>query len=725
MTTRTVSCASDGSRRFLRSRTTRSFGAPVRGETRVRARFGRRRRISRRDRPGLLVRHERRHRNRRDRYAERAAMGGDDRARHRADHAEPVPHAVVRARRRDPRRRWRRPPACSSPTSWHAPVAPSCWRSARTRAACGRTEALTCSAGSKQRARTPRPSTTVADPASAPARLRCNSSVAHRPARSDLRALQERGVELTGRAIGADAACACDSPMTSSRRQLRADARLQRLLCEFDRHAATAGWSHVRERPTRKLGSRLCDCPRLAAPSSISTRRASPPSSGRRVIAATTRGSTCRCSIARGELVQTGGVTAAPGLYVVGLRFQSRRNSNFIDGVGHDARAVVEHLTVRRRDSCPRRRLKRTTMTNSTHDVIIVGARPAGAATAMLLARRGLDVLVVERARITGSDTRFHPRVDACRACCNFSAGVCSMPSSMRGRRRCAVRRSTTRTARWRMSLKPAAGIDALLRTPTNGARPRCSSTPPATPEPRFGSAPTVTRLSCRTADARVAGISGTRSSTDEQFARARAADDRRTTVSIRSWPVRSMLGSNASVATPSACVYVYWPDLDVDGYEWFWRAGTMIGLIPTNENEVCVCIAAPQARLPRDRLRRPCSMPSHRRSRTDRRRRPHRPGCGVSAAHRDTCAGRPARVGHSSGTPGYYKDPLSAHGITDALRDAELLARAVSDGAIAEYQRERDRLSHRPLRDRRRAAPRSIGTPNRSALCCSRSAPR
>ena len=52
----------------------------------------------------------------------------------------------------------------------------------------------------------------------------------------------------------------------------------------------------------------------------------------------------------RGELVQTGGVTAAPGLYVVGLRFQSRRNSNFIDGVGHDARTVVEHLTSRRRD---------------------------------------------------------------------------------------------------------------------------------------------------------------------------------------------------------------------------------------------------------------------------------------------------------------------------------------------------------------------------------------
>ena len=38
------------------------------------------------------------------------------------------------------------------------------------------------------------------------------------------------------------------------------------------------------------------------------------------------------------------------------------------------------------------------------HDVVVVGARPAGAATAMLLARAGLDVVVVDRAR-EGSDT--------------------------------------------------------------------------------------------------------------------------------------------------------------------------------------------------------------------------------------------------------------------------------------------------------------------------------
>src|SRR5580765_2295463 len=38
------------------------------------------------------------------------------------------------------------------------------------------------------------------------------------------------------------------------------------------------------------------------------------------------------------------------------------------------------------------------------YDVVVVGARPAGAATAMLLARAGLRVLVVDRTRY-GADT--------------------------------------------------------------------------------------------------------------------------------------------------------------------------------------------------------------------------------------------------------------------------------------------------------------------------------
>jgi flavin-dependent dehydrogenase len=53
-------------------------------------------------------------------------------------------------------------------------------------------------------------------------------------------------------------------------------------------------------------------------------------------------------------------------------------------------------------------------------------------------------------------------------------------------------------------------------------------------------------------------------------------------------------------------------------------------------------------------------------------------------------------------GDAGWFKDPLSTHGMTDALRDAELLARAVARtcpgrqraAALAAYERLRDQLS-------------------------------
>jgi flavin-dependent dehydrogenase len=50
-------------------------------------------------------------------------------------------------------------------------------------------------------------------------------------------------------------------------------------------------------------------------------------------------------------------------------------------------------------------------------------------------------------------------------------------------------------------------------------------------------------------------------------------------------------------------------------------------------------------------------------------------------------------------GDAGYFKDPATAHGITDALRDAELLARAVMTGteaAMDQFEATRLELSRR-----------------------------
>jgi putative flavoprotein involved in K+ transport len=47
---------------------------------------------------------------------------------------------------------------------------------------------------------------------------------------------------------------------------------------------------------------------------------------------------------ADGEIVHQGGVTAVPGLYVLGMQFQRRRNSSFIDGVGADALVIAQAI---------------------------------------------------------------------------------------------------------------------------------------------------------------------------------------------------------------------------------------------------------------------------------------------------------------------------------------------------------------------------------------------
>jgi putative flavoprotein involved in K+ transport len=46
----------------------------------------------------------------------------------------------------------------------------------------------------------------------------------------------------------------------------------------------------------------------------------------------------------QGELEHHGGVTSIAGLYAIGLQFQRRRNSSFIDGVGRDAAALAVQI---------------------------------------------------------------------------------------------------------------------------------------------------------------------------------------------------------------------------------------------------------------------------------------------------------------------------------------------------------------------------------------------
>ena len=133
------------------------------------------------------------------------------------------------------------------------------------------------------------------------------------------------------------------------------------------------------------------------------------------------------------------------------------------------------------------------------------------------------------------------------------------------------------------------------------------------------------------------------------------------------------------------ATMYGYWSDLATDGFEVAYVDRMVAGVIPTNHGESCVFVCVPPKRLGSRRIDALAgSWPRPTRSSRPPSRTPRR------QARCATFPGRPGFVRRSwgpgwalVGDAGYWKDPVSTHGISDALRDAELLARAVagSDG--------------------------------------------
>jgi flavin-dependent dehydrogenase len=148
--------------------------------------------------------------------------------------------------------------------------------------------------------------------------------------------------------------------------------------------------------------------------------------------------------------------------------------------------------------------------------------------------------------------------------------------------------------------------------------------------------------------------------------------------------------------------VFGYFDGLKSEGLHWHFATNAAAGVIPTNAGH-CVFAAVPAARFAAtfrgDVLRgflQVLEMNSPRlRTEIDRARLIGRlRGFGGASSHLRQCHGAGwALVGDA----GYFKDPLTAHGITDALRDAQLLSAAIIDGgrrALEDYQDERDALS-------------------------------
>ena len=156
----------------------------------------------------------------------------------------------------------------------------------------------------------------------------------------DLNALTKRGVGLTGRVSGVRRSgftTADDLSMTTG----AADLRLDRLLDRIDRYAATAGLSAEIDPPDR---------PRHFADGATTSGEPAATIDGVRSVLWATgyRREYPWLHVplldGNGEIRHSAGRTPAPGLYVIGMRWQTRRNSALLDGVRHDAALVVDDL---------------------------------------------------------------------------------------------------------------------------------------------------------------------------------------------------------------------------------------------------------------------------------------------------------------------------------------------------------------------------------------------
>lgn len=326
-------------------------------------------------------------------------------------------------------------------------------------------------------------------------------------------------------------------------------------------------------------------------------------------------------------------------------------------------------------------------------DVVIVGARAAGAATAMLLARAGLHVVVVDRSR-HGADTLSTHAL--------MRAGVLQLHRwGVLGRVKDAGTPAVTRTTfsyaseRLVIDITPSPGVDALYAPRRTVLDPiLVDAARAAGAEVRYGVTVTGVR---RDVDGRVCGV-------EARDARGRpigvdarlvvGADGLRSTVAACVGAPTERVGTGAS-----AVVYGYWSELETDGYEWIFRPGAMGGVIPTNDGQACVFAAATPRRIGAGGMAVLRDVIADADADLAARLAAAREPAGLR-----TFGGRAGFVRRAwgpgwvlVGDAGYWKDPMSAHGLTDALRDAELLARAIvtgGDGALAGYQATRDHLS-------------------------------
>jgi flavin-dependent dehydrogenase len=332
---------------------------------------------------------------------------------------------------------------------------------------------------------------------------------------------------------------------------------------------------------------------------------------------------------------------------------------------------------------------------HGAYDALVVGARCAGAATAMLMARRGLRVLAIDRGRY-GTDTISTHAL--------MRGGVLQLHRwgilpRLQEAGTPPVRETTFHYGdeAITVTVKRSNGVDALYaprRTLLDRALVDVAREAGAT----VWHDHTLVGLIHRS-DGRVCG--GTIRNANGNVIRVEA--DLVVGADGVSSNVARLAGAETvhQAENTTAVIFGYFAGLELSGYHWWYRPGIGAGAIPTNCGRHCVFIAMSPERL---------RMGPSRRDRTmvfNEVLRAVDPALGSMVCNAPTDASLCVFAGRKGflrqacgpgwalvGDAGYFKDPLTAHGITDALRDAELLTNTTAAGTMAEYGAIRDDLS-------------------------------
>ena len=342
-----------------------------------------------------------------------------------------------------------------------------------------------------------------------------------------------------------------------------------------------------------------------------------------------------------------------------------------------------------------------STTGGARHDVVIVGARVAGAATAMLLARLGHDVVMVDRTDPRSDTVSTHQLartgVVALRRWGLLDQVLASGAPAIREVTFHADGESTTRVVKDRF------GVDHLV-----APRRYVLGTILAEASVRAGSRlrTGVTVDGVRLDDTgRATGVHG-----HDRDGRPVEIDARLVVGAdgVYSRVARSVGAERVDDrGAGGATQYAYFSGLPWHGIEFYTEHRGFAGVFPTNDGEACIWVCTPEADAraarraagPTAALEKMLHRVAPALAQRLRAARQTSPVSGMLRAPNHLC--RAYGAGWALvGDAGFHRDAVSAHGISDAFRDAELLATAIDDAlggrtdeitALAGYQSQRD----------------------------------